>query len=356
MHDEMSDRVPEYHLHSSGIWGFSMRIVSAVLLATLASTSEAEVIRLQAPGAEGQSLALHCIESAKPGSEAVLFIHGASFPTMLAAGFEFQAKDSWMNFVANRGFLACGLDFLGFGDSSRPPAMAVDPAGAAPVDAAADAALQISAAVDYLLKKREIKRLHIVAHSWGTVPAALYAATHSTTLSSLTLFGPVVPKPAAQVESTGFSWWSISAQQRYEQLQFTDVLPHGMRLLEPAVDRKWALEFAASEPGHSKDITGSLRIPAGPIADTNAVVTDHFPYLRQDVRVPVFVVYGDYDTVVNDVSAEDFLSHFTASPLKWRMRIDHGTHAMHLEQNRKSLYQSVLAFMATVDARTEASL
>jgi hypothetical protein len=106
-------------------------------------------------------------------------------------------------------------------------------------------------------------------------------------------------------------------------LQFTDVLPHGMRLLEPAVDRKWALEFAASEPGHSKDITGSLRIPAGPIADTNAVVTDHFPYLRQDVRVPVFVVYGDYDTVVNDVSAEDFLSHFTASPLKWTPELKH---------------------------------
>jgi hypothetical protein len=120
------------------------------------------VIKLPAPGVEGESLALHCVERAKAGTDAVLFIHGASFPTMLAAGFEFEGKDSWMNVMANRGFLACGLDFLGFGASSRPSAMEAEPIGAAPVDKALDAALQISVAVDYLLKKRAIKRLHIV--------------------------------------------------------------------------------------------------------------------------------------------------------------------------------------------------
>jgi pimeloyl-ACP methyl ester carboxylesterase len=286
----------------------------------------------------------------KASSEAVLFIHGASFPTMLAAGFEFKRKDSWMNFMANRGFLACGMDFLGFGASSRPSAMEVDPIGGAPVDKAVDAAMQISVAVDYLLKKRAIKRLHIVAHSWGTIPAALYVATHPTTLSSLTLFGPVVPKQGSRIESTGFSWWSISAQERYAQLQFTDVLPPGMHLLEAAVDHQWAVEFAASGPdGKSKGVDDPLRIPAGPISDTNAAMTDLYPYLPRDVRIPIFLVYGSYDTVVNDAEAEAFLSRFTSSPLKWRLRIDRGTHIMHLEQNRKSLYESVLAFIATVN-------
>jgi pimeloyl-ACP methyl ester carboxylesterase len=302
------------------------------------------------PGAEGQTLALHCIEPSKKGTDAVLFIHGASFPTMLAAGFEFDAKDSWMNFMANRGFLACGLDFLGFGASSRPAAMANDPAGAVPVDLAPDAAAQISVAVDYLIHQRHVKGLHIVAHSWGTVPSTLYATTHPTALRSLTLFGPIVPIAGSHAENTGFSWWSISGQERYQQLQFTDVLPKGMHLLDPAVDRKWAAEFAASEPDeNSADIGSPIKIPAGPVADINGARADHYPYLPVDLRIPLFVVYGSYDTVVNDVEAAAFLDRFTSSPLKWRLRIDGGTHVMHLERNRKSPYQSVLAFIATVD-------
>lgn len=83
-----------------------MRMMLPVLLAALVPNSYAAVVQLRLPGAEGQTLALHCIEPSKKGTDAVLFIHGASFPTMLAAGFEFYAKDSWMNFMANRGLLA----------------------------------------------------------------------------------------------------------------------------------------------------------------------------------------------------------------------------------------------------------
>jgi len=96
-----------------------------------------------------------------------------------------------------------------------------------------------------------------------------------------------------------------------------------------------------------------LRIPAGPLADFNDAATDHYPYNPTDVRIPVFVVYGSYDNVINDAGAETFLSRFANSRLKWRLRIDHGTHVMHLEQNRQSLYRSVLAFIATVDEKSD---
>jgi len=79
-----------------------MRILLTMVLAALIPTSEAEVIKLPAPGVEGKSLALHCVEPVNTSRDAVLFIHGASFPTMLAAGFEFEGKDSWMNFMAKR--------------------------------------------------------------------------------------------------------------------------------------------------------------------------------------------------------------------------------------------------------------
>jgi len=264
--------------------------MSALLALGLVSALSASTIHLPVAHDPGQQLALHCVTPAQANGQSVLFVHGASFPTMLAFGFEFAPGDSWMDFMARQGFLACGLDFVGFGGSSRPAAMAHAAADAAPVTRAAEAAREIAVAIDYLRKTRGMGRVHLVAHSWGTVPAATFAAKHSGALASLTLFGPVVPK--------------------------------------------------AGDP------PGELRIPAGPAADIDAVASGgSYPYDPAAVRVPVFVVYGDYDTVTDDAGATAFLAKFSASPLTWRMRIDHGSHVMHLERNRHSLYRSVDAFI-----------
>lgn len=320
------------------------------LIAGLLTASALQTTYLPVPGSPGQRLALHCIAPAQATGRGVLFIHGASFPTMLAAGFEFAPGDSWLAFVARRGYLACGLDFLGFGDASRPRAMAGGGAGV-PVTRATEAAAQIAVAVEELRTTRGIAEVHLVAHSWGTIPAAAYAAAHPHAFASLTLFGPVVPvaKPASAPVTD--AWWGITAQARYRQLRYTDVLPPGMDLLEPAVDACWAERFEASAPHVPGDPPAQLRIPSGPLADIVEAEAGRYPYVAGNVRVPVFVVYGDYDTVVGDSGAAAFLAGFRASPLRWRLRIEHGTHVMHLERARRSLYESVDAFIRAAEAR-----
>jgi pimeloyl-ACP methyl ester carboxylesterase len=323
----------------------------ALGLMSVASATNPQAHTFDLPGGRpGQRLALHCVAPAHATRRAALFVHGASFPSGLAAGFEFAPGDSWLAFMARRGYLACGLDFLGFGDSSRPPAMAGAAAAAAPVTRAPEAAREIAQAVDYLRTERGMAAVHLVAHSWGTIPAATYAAEHPHALASLTLFGPVVPRQGDDAP-VGGAWWSITAQQRYRQLRFEHVLPKGVVLLEPAVTRRWAAAFEASVPHVPGDAPGTLRIPAGPVADIAAAERGIYPYDPSKVAAPVFVVYGDHDTVVDDARAAAFLARFTASPLKWRLRIDHGTHVMHLERNRRSLYRSVAAFIDAVEER-----
>jgi len=53
---------------------------------------------------------------------------------------------------------------------------------------------------------------------------------------------------------------------------------------------------------------------------------------------------------VNTAQAATFLARFSGSPMKWQLQIDDGTHVMHLERNRRSLYESVAAFIAAVEA------
>lgn len=323
--------------------------MSATLLAGVLSLAAVHTTYLPLPQTPGQRVALHCLAPEHPAGRSVLFIHGSSFPTMLAAGFEFAPGDSWLGFMAHRGYLACGLDFIGFGASSRPQAMAGSGIGV-PIGRATDATAQIALAVDYLHGISGMADVHLVAHSWGTIPAAAYAAAHPHALASLTLFGPVTPVAHPEDASVRSAWWGITAQARYRQLRYLDVLPPGMALLEPAVNAIWAARFDASAPHVPGDPPGQLRIPSGPLADIGEAQAGRYPYVAGEVRVPVFVVYGDHDTVVGDDAAAAFLARFVASPLRWRLRIDHGTHVMHLERARRSLYESVDAFIQAAEA------
>ena len=332
-------------------------MLASVLFALASSASMQKLslrtIYVTVPDQPSEHLALHCARPAQPTHQAVLFVHGASFPTMLAFGFEFAPGDSWIEYAARQGYLACGLDFLGFGASSRPPAMNGPANGAAPVTDAKQAASEIALAVDELRKHQGVTTLHLVAHSWGTVPAATFAANHPQELSSLTLFGPIVPLKTSESGGSHPAWWTITAQQRLEQLRFRSILPPGKHLLEQAVEQRWAPTFAASAPHVPGDPPDALRIPEGPLYDIDQVVAGRYPYDAGNVTVPLFVVYGNYDDVVDDAGAARFVGKFTRSPLRWRLRIDDGSHVMHLEKNRRSLYESVNAFIRMAETVTQ---
>ncbi|MGH8319134.1 MAG: hypothetical protein ACREUL_14355 [Steroidobacteraceae bacterium] len=87
----------------------------ALLAASFNYKSPVKTINLPISSRSTQHIALHCVEPKESTGKGVLFIHGSSFPTMLAAGFEFKGDDSWKDFMTKHGFLSCGLDFLGFG-------------------------------------------------------------------------------------------------------------------------------------------------------------------------------------------------------------------------------------------------
>ena len=327
----------------------------ALLAASLSSNVKIHTIEIPISPGSAQHVALHCARPTGRTDKSVLFIHGSSFPTMLAAGYEFRSGDSWIDFMAAHGFYSCGLDFLGFGASSRPAIMSETPTGKAPLLRAPEAAREIAIATGYLRSRGGIHEMHIIAHSWGTIPAAEFAATHPGSVTSLTLFAPVIPHPGSKPESEHVAWWSTTAKQRLRALYFSDVLPEGVVLLAPAVAKNWAEDFEASAPHIAGDPPGEIRIPEGPNADIEAAHDGIYPYAAEEVTAPVFVVYGDYDVEANHPNVSTFLARFTSSRLKWRLCIHDGTHVMHLERNRVSLYESVLGFIRTTEQMTNSS-
>lgn len=323
---------------------FSLMVSALSTAAVIASPS---IQTTKIPGYDhNEVIALHCVSPKENTGKSVLFIHGSTFPTKTAFGFEFKPGDSWMHFMAREGYLACGLDFTGFGESSFPSEMNENASSNSPILRAAKAAEEIAIAANYMTEKMGATQIHVVAHSWGTIPAATYAARHPNDLKSLTLFGPVVPTKNSDLSgSTNDAWFSLTAKERLEQLRFGSILPPGKVLLEPSVQSSWAATFRASTPHIGIDAIDQIRIPNGPNVDVDEAASGKYPYSPKAVKVPVFVVYGNYDVVLDDSQALSFLDSFTSSPMKWKLRISDGTHVMHLENERWSLYESVAAFI-----------
>ena len=111
---------------------------------------------------EGLSLFLRFLPALPAASDqsrprrAVLYVHGATFPSALSIAHRFDGK-SWRDALNEAGFDVWGLDFYGFGHSDRYPEMSKPAAEGLPLCVAEDAARQLEVAVRFILGHQNIE-------------------------------------------------------------------------------------------------------------------------------------------------------------------------------------------------------
>ena len=102
----------------------------------------------------------------------LLFVHGATYPAETAFDLPIEGE-SMMDLIAQQGYDVFLVDIRGYGGSTRPPEMDQPAAANKPVATSADAAKDLGAAVDYVLKTRSIPKLDLMGWSWGTSTAGI---------------------------------------------------------------------------------------------------------------------------------------------------------------------------------------
>jgi branched-chain amino acid transport system substrate-binding protein len=105
---------------ASGVW----KVVSDISKAAPGLNGAEEDFRIPF-GDSGLQLFVRHLASSVGGTNSkspVLFVHGATFPSALAAAFPFGNR-SWMRDLAEHGFDVWALDFMGYGGSDRYPLM-----------------------------------------------------------------------------------------------------------------------------------------------------------------------------------------------------------------------------------------
>lgn len=283
------------------------------------------------------------------GKSPVLFVHGSSFPSALAFAYKFDGV-SWMDDLTNRGFDVWAFDFLGYGGSDRYPEMrdaatANPPLGRAPV-----AAVQIAAVVDFVRSRTKAQRASIVAHSWGTIPAGLFAGQHPEVVDRLVDFGPVAQRSGKRNDDRLPAYAFVTEADQLAR--FDGYVPSGEAhvLAEPGLSR-WGPAYMNTDSSSHSRSPASVQIPNGPSADVADAWGGRLPYDPSLITAPVLIVRGEWDVVTKDADAEWLWNALRRVRIKRDVKIARATHVMHLETNRSALFDEVATFLSASTRR-----
>jgi pimeloyl-ACP methyl ester carboxylesterase len=229
-------------------------------------------------GRDGLMLHLRRLPAKTPAkNRAILYLHGATFPSALSIAFRFDGI-SWRDALCEAGFDVWALDFLGFGGSDRYPEMDAPADAHEPLGLAADAVTQVEAAAHFIFDHDRRRRLALVTHSWGSMPAGLFAARHPALVDRIVMFAPLgcrqgpryVPRPTAP------AWKLVSNEEQHKRF-VEDVPPGEPPVLKRDDFSRWAEAYLDSDPGARERDPSAVKTPTGPLVEILLLGTVNLP-------------------------------------------------------------------------------
>ena len=249
-----------------------------------------------------------------------------------------------MDDLAARGFDVWALDFAGYGASDRYPEMTHAADADAPLGRTRVATLQIARAVEHIRQETGVARVSLVAHSWGTMPAALFAQEHAALVDRLVLFGPIAPdETAPPTAAASPAWHDVTLDDQWEG--FGHGVPNGERRpLSRADFDVWGAAYLGTDPDAGVRRPRAVRVPFGPIADAREAAAGRLPYDPARIAAPTLLVRGAWDAVTTAQHLRWLQDRLTAAPVR-ALTLPGGTHRMHLEEGRQALFDAVASFL-----------
>jgi pimeloyl-ACP methyl ester carboxylesterase len=188
--------------------------------------------------------------------------------------------------------------------------------------------------------------MSLISHSWGSMPACLFAGAHSALVDRLVLFAPIARRAPRRYETpASFPAWRIVTEEDQWNRFVEDVPAHEPPVLSRVHFEEWGQRYLDSDPeSRSRDPAG-VKIPLGPFSEIIKAWHGRLAYDPSLVRSPVAIIRGEWDGLIPDDDARWLFDAFTRSSAKRDIKIGRGTHLMHLETMRLALWQESVNFL-----------
>jgi pimeloyl-ACP methyl ester carboxylesterase len=209
-----------------------------------------------------------------------------------------------------------------------------------------DAIADVSAAVEFILKRRGIGKLDLVGWSWGTSIMAGYTAQNNAKVNKLVLYAPLWTFRDAP---------PISGAGHYRSVQKAGARPRSIngipaekveQISPTAWFDQWWTANLQSDPGGAAQTPPVVRAPNGVIKDLADYWTKGRPmYDPAQIRVPTLLILAEWDRDTPLYMAQELFTKLTNTPKKRQVVLDEGTHTIALEKNRMELIRQIQDFL-----------
>lgn len=282
------------------------------------------------------------------GENILLFVHGSTYPS--EAGFDMKLSGlSWMDYIANHGHDVYFVDLRGYGKSTRPPEMDRPAAENGPIVLTETAVKDFGAVVDFILKRRSVKKINLLAWSFGTTVAGWYTAQNNDKVNRLVLYAPKWIRKTASLMDSGSKLGAYRTVSRdAAKARWLTGVPENKKadLIPPGWFEAWADVAFATDPVGSKQTPQVLRAPNGTLQDDRDFWSSGKAlYDPGEIRVPTFLVHAEWDADLPSYMLHAYFAKLTNVPYKRYVEIGEGTHTIVMEKNRMQLFQAVQQFL-----------
>jgi pimeloyl-ACP methyl ester carboxylesterase len=268
----------------------------------------------------------------------VLFVHGATYPSETTFDLKLNGL-SWMDYIAQHGYDVYLVDVRGFGKSTRPPEMDQPAEHNAPIVRTDTAVSDVSATVDFILKRRGASKLNLMGWSWGTSIMGWYTTQHNDKVNRLVLYAPMWISTSAPLVSPNVTLGAYRTVTREAaRIRWLRDVPEDRKaeLIPAGWFDAWADATFASDPVGARQTPPVLRAPNGAVQDGrefwSAGKMLYDPAGIRDADLPSYMVY-------------EYFARLTNAPYKRYVQIGEGTHSILMEKNRMQLFQAVQQFL-----------
>lgn len=277
----------------------------------------------------------------------IVMVHGATYSSgslydVPLGGFSF------MDYLASQGFDVFAVDVRGYGKSSRPDALEIDPKLSPPIIGTDIGVRDFGSAVDFVLAHRGLSQVNVFAMSWGGTVTGAYTTKNPSKVSKLSVLAPqwLSEKPIpldmggdlgayrlVPVMNTLPRWLGTAPENARDT-----IIPKGWF-------EQWAAATLAEDPWSASTEPGKLRATNGPIQDIRNFWRAGKPYYRpSEITVPVLLLHGEWDVDVPIDLALSYFLELTSSPNRIWLEIGEATHMALLEKNRMRAFRAISDF------------
>ena len=290
----------------------------------------------------------------------LLFVHGSTYPAH--TGFDLPlGGQSWMEYIASRGYDVYCLDVRGYGRSTRPKQMSEPAQNNPPIARTPDAVKDITAVLNAILKRRNIPRLNLLGWSWGCTLMATTAIQNPGKVARLMLYAPGWLRTTPSLLNPGGgplgAYRTVTREQA--KARWLNGVPEAKQaaLIPPGWFEQWADATWATDPEGAKQSrrwsarrTAPWRTPRNTGPPARRCTT------RRKSRCRRLIAIGEWDRDTPPYMAQAIFPLLINSPGKRLVMLAEGTHHMMLEKNRLRAVQGRAGVFGRSRLREEAMM